>query len=295
MTIEFGSIKSYNPDRGFGFVRRTFFNPNKNVFFHIRKIQKELPELAPRLDSNETFETINLWYEVETTEKGEQVSKLWLNADNIPQSYAPELDALIQKVESIWKNINSPKHTWLDLVTIKLVGVERKNELSDERDNIKNQLRAAEEERLREAEALRENEIARAKALRENEIAIAEARRENEIARIAEEYRFGYVEAKELRDLVEEMRPLNFKFSKQLSAYIVKHKPGYRYPHISGIVKMERHGGEWNFHGGFPPDIYKKICDKLKLDNQGTDAEAVEFLSFNKKVRWTIDGRTTLT
>jgi hypothetical protein len=29
MTIDFGSIKSYNPDRGFGFVGHTFFNPNE--------------------------------------------------------------------------------------------------------------------------------------------------------------------------------------------------------------------------------------------------------------------------
>ncbi|MGC1393813.1 MAG: hypothetical protein WA828_05990 [Coleofasciculaceae cyanobacterium] len=280
MTIEFGSIKSYNPDRGFGFVRRTFFNPNKNVFFHIRKIQKELPELAPRLDSNETFETINFWYEVETTEKGEQVSKLWLNADNIPQSYAPELDALIQKIESIWKNINSPKHIWLDLVTIKLVGVDRKNELSDERDNIKNQLRAAEEERLREAEALRENEIARAKALRENEI-----------ERIAKESKFDDVQADELHRLIEEMHPKGFKFSKELSAYILIEKPGYKYPHISGIVRMQREGEEWDFHGGFPPNIYGIICRVLNLDNEESGAEAVEFTSFNKKVRWTKYGR----
>ncbi|WRH68065.1 MAG: hypothetical protein RSE13_07290 [Planktothrix sp. GU0601_MAG3] len=127
MTIDFGSIKSYNP-KGFGFVGRTFSNPNGKVFFHIRKIKKKHPELAQKLDNSEAFETVNFWYEIETTEKGEQVSELWLNAENIPQSYTDELSGLIQKVESIWKNVDSEKPSWLDLVTIELVGVDRGQE-----------------------------------------------------------------------------------------------------------------------------------------------------------------------
>ncbi|MGB7713091.1 MAG: hypothetical protein WBL95_26745 [Microcoleus sp.] len=161
MTIDFGSIKGYNSDRGFGFVGHTFFNPDGKVFFHIKKIKKKHPELAQKLDSGEAFETVNFWYEIETTEKGEQVSKLWLNANDIPQSYKNELCGLIQKVESIWKNIGSPKPSWLDLLTRELVGVDRRHELSVERDNLESELRAAEEERRREAEALLPNEIVR--------------------------------------------------------------------------------------------------------------------------------------
>jgi cold shock CspA family protein len=161
MTIDFGSIKGYNPDRGFGFVGHTFFNPDGKVFFHIKKIRRKHPELAQKLDSGEAFETFNFWYEIETTEKGEQVSKLWRSPENIPQSYAQELSDLIQKVESIWKNVDSPKPSWLDLVTTELAGVDRKHELSAERDNLESQLRAAEEEQRREAEALLQNEIVR--------------------------------------------------------------------------------------------------------------------------------------
>jgi cold shock CspA family protein len=65
MAIDFGSIKSYNPDRGFGFVGRTFFNPNEKVFFHIKKIKKQHPELAQKLDNGEAFTTVNFWYEIE--------------------------------------------------------------------------------------------------------------------------------------------------------------------------------------------------------------------------------------
>ncbi len=258
MAIDFGNIKSYNPDRGFGFVGRTFFNPDGKVFFHIKKIKKKYPELAQKLDNGEAFETVNFWYEIETNEKGEQVSKLWLSAENIPQSYTHELCDLIQKVESIWKNVDSAKPSWLDLVTTELVGVDRRHELSVERDNLESQLRAAEEELRREAEALRQNEI----------------------GRIAKEHKLTNPEADELEQLLAEMRPLKFTHSKELSKYIVKHQLGYRYPNISGIVRMEEGGTQWDFHGGFPPDIYKVICRELGLDNQGTDARAIRFTPF---------------
>ena len=195
MTIDFGSIKGYNPDRGFGFVGHTFFNPDGKVFFHIKKIKKKHPELAQKLDSDEAFETVNFWYEIETTEKGEQVSKLWLNADNIPQSYTPELCDLI---ESTWKNVDSPKPSLLDLATIDLVGVDRKHELSAERDNLESQLRAAEEEQRREAEEerrreaeeerRREAEEERRREAEEERLREAEALLQNEILSIAKKY-----------------------------------------------------------------------------------------------------------
>jgi len=186
MTIDFGSIKSYNwnRDRGFGFVGRTFFNPDGKVFCHIKKIRRTHPELAQKLDSSEAFETVNFWYEIETTEKGEQVSRLWLNANDIPKkSYTNELCGLIQKVESIWKNIGSPKPSWLDLVTIELVGVDRKHKLSVERDNLESQRRSAKEEQRREAEALLQNEIVR--IAKNYDLDTAEA---DEILKIAERY-----------------------------------------------------------------------------------------------------------
>ena len=232
MTIDFGSIKGYNPDRGFGFVGHTFFNPNGKVFFHIKKIKKKHPELAQKLDSSEAFETVNFWYEIETTEKGEQVSKLWLNANHIPQSYTNELLGLKQKVESIWKNIGSPKPSFLDLVTIELVGVDRRHELSVERDNLESHLRAAEEEQRREAEEEQRREADEERRREADE----ERRRE---ARI------------ELLLLLKELRPLKFKYSNQLSDYIVKNQLGYRYPNISGIVRMAEKGREWDFEGGF--------------------------------------------
>jgi cold shock CspA family protein len=285
MTIDFGGIKNYNPDRGFGFVGRTFLNPDGKVFFHIKKIRIKYPELAQKLDGREPFETVNLWYEIETTEKGDQVNKLWLNADNILQSYTHELPGLIEKVESIWKNVASPKPSWLDHVTTELVGVDGRHELSVERDNLESQLKAAEEERCREAEALRENEK---RDKLESQLRAAEEKRrwdaepENEIAKLAKKYGLEIAEASQLYLLLREMRPLKFKNTKELSAYIVRHKLGYRYPSISGLVTMEDGGTTWPFAGGFPPEIYKIICQELGLANQGTSARAIKFISYQQ-------------
>jgi len=244
MTIDFGGIKNYNPDRGFGFVGRTFLNPDGKVFFHIKKIRIKYPELAQKLDSREPFETVNLWYEIETTEKGDQVNKLWLNADNILQSYTHELPGLIEKVESIWKNVASPKPSWLDRVTTELVGVDRRDELSVERDNLESQLRAAEEERRREAEAkaLRDNLESQRRAAEEKRR--REAEPENEIARLAEKYGLDITETTELLYLLAEMPPFKFKDSKEILAYIVKHvgklaeKYGLRITEASQLYRL---------------------------------------------------------
>ncbi|MGC9528884.1 MAG: cold-shock protein [Limnospira sp.] len=260
MTLDFGSIKSYNTDRGFGFVCHTLFNANSAVFFHIRKIKIKYPKLARQLDNGEACNEVKFWYKVEKDKKGEQVSHLWLSKENIPPSYANELYDLIKKVESIWKNVNFLKPDWLDFVTIELLGVERRHELSVERDNLESQLRATEEERRMGAEVLRKKEI----------------------RRIADEHNLREAKADELEKLLTEMRPFNFTHSKQLSAYIVKHKLGYRYPNISGIVRMEEAGTQWNFHGGFPPDIYRIICDELNLDNQRTAARPIDFEPFSR-------------
>lgn len=61
MTIDFGSIKSYNTDRGFGFVGRTFFDSDEKIFFHIKKMKKKHPKLAQKLDNNEDIESVNFW------------------------------------------------------------------------------------------------------------------------------------------------------------------------------------------------------------------------------------------
>ena len=259
MAIDFGSIESYNSSRGFGFVSRTFSSPHKKVFFHIRKIKKRHPELAQKLDNEEAGIGANFWYDTATTEKGEQVSKLWLYAGSIPKIYTSELDVVFQVVEDTWRNIELPKPAWLDSVTIELIGIDRRNKLSAKRDSLIDQLRANEEEQRKKAKALREDES----------------------RRIAQEHGLSKLKADELHRLLLEVRPLNFRCSKELSQYIVDNQLGYKYPNISGIVRMEESGAQWDFHGGFPTDTYRIICEELSLTNQGTGARAVGFTSFN--------------
>lgn len=259
MTIEFGIIKSYNPDRGFGFMSRTFLNPNQKVFFHIKKIKKRYPQLAQKLDSGESLKHTYCWYKLEVTQKGDQVNQLWLNAESIPQSYKHELSELIQTVETIWKNISTPKPSWLDMVTLELIGVESKKELEVERDNRETQHRKAEKNQLRQAAFQRNQEI--------------------ELLR--KKHKLTQIQGDELYDLLRQMRPLKFTHSKQLSGYIVRYKLGYKYKNISGILRMELGGEEWDFHGGFPPEIYKIICIELGLANQNTPARPGRFTPFN--------------
>jgi hypothetical protein len=85
----------------------------------------------------------------------------------------------------------------------------------------------------------------------------------------------------ELLKLLAEMRPLNFKSSKELSAYIVEHQLGHKYPSISGTIKMKDDETEWDLKGGFHPDTYKIICSELGLKSKGTKAQVTGFTPFN--------------
>ena len=99
---------------------------------------------------------------------------------------------------------------------------------------------------------------------------------------LATNYRLEETEAQELHKLLTEMRPLHFRDSGALSEYIVENQLGYKYPHISGVVRMADADAEWDFHGGFPPKIYRIICEELKLGDRGTDARAISFTSFEQ-------------
>lgn len=101
-----------------------------------------------------------------------------------------------------------------------------------------------------------------------------------EISRLARKYRLTNAAAEEFHQLLVEMRPLEFKRSNQLSHYIMRNNLGLKYKNISGILRMEHGGEEWDFHGGFSPGIYRIICQELKLGNQGTQTRTVKFTPF---------------
>lgn len=89
-------------------------------------------------------------------------------------------------------------------------------------------------------------------------------------------------EETEFRALVAEVRALGFTSSKQVSNYIMEHRLGNKYGHISGRLTMERDGDQWPFYGGIQPRIYARLCNELGLDDQGTDAKPGEFIPFRE-------------
>ena len=95
-----------------------------------------------------------------------------------------------------------------------------------------------------------------------------------------EKYRLSTEQADELRRLVADLGPLNFKRSVDLSRYIVRHKLGYRYPIISGIVDMTDGTSKWKFDGGFSPDMFAIVCDALGVEDQGTHSWVIGFTPY---------------
>lgn len=150
MTIEFGTVKYYNSDKGFGFIGRTFSNVDGKIFFHITKIRTIDPELAQFLDNGKGYKTVTLWYEIELTEKGEQVGRFWLNGRDISENYIHELSC---RVEEIWKDINSSKPSWLECVTKEVFGDEKLGQLRIQREQ------EEERKKLHQQNEQRRNEI----------------------------------------------------------------------------------------------------------------------------------------
>lgn len=262
MKINFGIVKKYFTDRGFGFINHVFLNPNsKEVFFHIKTIKQSNIELAKKIDNEDITKAIYFWYETENSKKGEQISTV-LNHEEIHQKYSDYLPAFIEKVESLWKNIDLKTSEWLVQISIDLIGVDRTSELKIKKDDLKLKRNEEDEKKRKEEEALQKIENIKHEKLRREE-------------KVQQE-----IEHNEFEQLIAEITPLGFTHSSQVSSYIMKNKLGYKYKNISGIIKMECDGRTWKFKGGFPPIIYAQICSKLGLGNQGSYAKVVGFNSF---------------
>ncbi|MBM7070672.1 hypothetical protein JQC92_01265 [Shewanella sp. 202IG2-18] len=87
---------------------------------------------------------------------------------------------------------------------------------------------------------------------------------------------------KEFKQLVNDLSPLKFRTSKELSAYIVQNNLGHHYPNISGVLDMSNGEDSWKYEGGFPPDIYRRLCIELKLESQHSLARPGSFKSYNQ-------------
>lgn len=134
MNIDFGIVKKYFSDRGFGFVTHTFLSGHQSeVFFHIKNVKRTRSDLTEKLDNEESIDTVCFWYETENTSKGEQVRNV-LKSEAIHNMDVDNLPSIIDKVEITWNNIDSTIPVWLREVTVDLVGVDRAREIDLERD-----------------------------------------------------------------------------------------------------------------------------------------------------------------
>jgi hypothetical protein len=97
----------------------------------------------------------------------------------------------------------------------------------------------------------------------------------------AEVVRRAQLEDAEFKALVEEVSAKGFTESRQVSHYIMANKLGRKYRHISGVLELERGEDAWQYHGGFPPHIYARLCDALGLGQKPSDARVAGFKSFS--------------
>ena len=90
------------------------------------------------------------------------------------------------------------------------------------------------------------------------------------------------IEEEEFLQLVAEIRTKGFTKSSEVSNYIVRNRLGSKYSHISGILELEDSESSWTYRGGFPPDIYARLCAELGLKSAGSNARVAGFTSFQE-------------
>ena len=130
MKVEYGQIKKYKPKQGYGYVTRTFNNRilkgKKDVYFHIKTIKYNFPELAKQLD-NGLNTNVHFWYVLDTNERGAEVIRIWFDVDNIPEQYRSGLISFLSRIWTCRKSLVSER----EQIAINLAGDSRRKELNE--------------------------------------------------------------------------------------------------------------------------------------------------------------------
>ncbi len=90
----------------------------------------------------------------------------------------------------------------------------------------------------------------------------------------------SFLEKKEFWQLVDEVKPMKFHSSSQVSNYIRQNKLERKYPHISGELDMSNGSDSWKFKGGISPRYYAMLCQVLGLGNKGTSSRVEGYRSY---------------
>lgn len=272
MGIDFGKVERYVKDRGFGFVSRTFTLPPKEIFFHIGVINKKHPELAEALDNPSANNCIYFWYEFDLSRKGQEVVAI-LDLDIAKDKYSEQFATFVDIITKGWMDMEKRLSESFRKATLELLTRNEASQLAINRCLFEAEQKRHREEKRR-AEAVKLQDITDQMAARKRPNNINPQPIPNQVR--AQEK----AEDKEFRLLVEEMIPLGFTHSREVSNYIVRHQLGRKYKTISGILQMNQNGDMWELKGGFPPKIYARLCDELGLDNQGSRATPGAFTPY---------------
>lgn len=84
----------------------------------------------------------------------------------------------------------------------------------------------------------------------------------------------------EFNALVEEVKPLGFTESAEVSRYIVSHSLAKKYRNLSGYLELRKDQSEYTFVGGIDKIYYARLCQVLGLGNRNSGAKVIGFTSF---------------
>lgn len=79
MNLHEGTLKTYYPNKGFGFVSPDCSYIDQDIFFHISNVKNI---------ENQLFRpNLKLWFEIETNNRGDYICKAWAFREEIPEEY----------------------------------------------------------------------------------------------------------------------------------------------------------------------------------------------------------------
>jgi hypothetical protein len=283
LNLHFGIVKNYDPERGFGFISTKIFSePSKEIFFHISNVKKTSDYIYEKLLGYYFNHKICFWFKTELTKKGEQLNCI-VNAKEVFKINKINSDLLKESVRLMWINIDDSPPFWAHEITVGLFGNDGLLELKNKRDyliskreiDLRLKKMAADKQKLKEAEdkPSKEKIAEQLKNKRDKEEISNKNSEENELIK-------ENIRDQEFELLVDEINSKGFSRSAEVSNYIIRNKLGNKYQNISGVLIMSNSKDTWKFNGGFPPDIYAKLCERLNLSNNGSDSKVVGFTSF---------------
>lgn len=85
----------------------------------------------------------------------------------------------------------------------------------------------------------------------------------------------------ELCCIIYYFKQKKFKFSRELSNYIVENNLKTLFPLLTGILEMKNEKKSYIYKGALHPDIYTTVCERLGLEGQKSTSKPGKFTSYS--------------